>query len=539
MKKQKKLVVFSMLIAFTCLVLLTACGNNDGAPSEPGVSTGNNDGAPSEPDASKGGDGEPQEINVLLSHLLAEYAMEYKAPDPYVEELSRLSGYNLNIEFLGHASDFNQQLTVRFASGDLPDLIRTPSILAEIHPGAVELGVFKELGPLIDEYAPSLKNQFSDDVWNHHAVSYDGRIYGIPTKRALDADRVTYIRQDWLDQLDMEQPRTNDEYLAFFEAVKQNDMNGNGDPNDEYGYYVRETAKYGEMFFMSTAGVFPNSWDMIDGQMTPGIIRPEMKEALKFYKMLYDEGYINRNLFTTSGGDWISGIVSGIAGSWIHHVPNYLSTWNTSNFTDPNAELSMIETPTGPGGQGIVPKYLNMGYKFVIPAEVSDEKAIDIIKFFEWVYSSEEADRFFAYGVEDQNYTRENGEINWDEEGPENDPNEVVFYQFLLNPRGDGRLSPLVIAANPEADALENGIRAANTNVFQHDSLNMPTLDAFETNPELVPGTGSGTLFLDMFANIITGNVDLDEAFDNFVDTWKSRGGEKAMTEATEWYNNQ
>lgn len=53
--------------------------------------------------------------------------MQVKNDDRYVKELSRLSGYNLNFEFLGHGNDFTQQMTVRFASGELPDLIRTDS----------------------------------------------------------------------------------------------------------------------------------------------------------------------------------------------------------------------------------------------------------------------------------------------------------------------------------------------------------------------------------------------------------------------------
>src|SRR5690606_41310860 len=45
--------------------------------------------------------------------------------DIYTKELSKLSGYNLKFEFVGHGADFIQQMTVRFASKDLPDMVRT------------------------------------------------------------------------------------------------------------------------------------------------------------------------------------------------------------------------------------------------------------------------------------------------------------------------------------------------------------------------------------------------------------------------------
>jgi hypothetical protein len=65
----------------------------------------------------------------------------------------------------------------------------------------------------------------------------------------------------------------------------------------------------------------------------------------------------------------------------------------------------------------------------------------------------------------------------------------------------------------------------------------MPTLQSLKTNPELTVGTGAGTLFLDMFAKVITGKEDADSAFDKFVAEWKRRGGDAAIKEATDWYN--
>jgi putative aldouronate transport system substrate-binding protein len=128
--------------------------------------------------------------------------------------------------------------------------------------------------------------------------------------------------------------------------------------------------------------------------------------------------------------------------------------------------------------------------------------------------------------------------VKWDPASPANKENDAsVFYQLSINPRGDGRMLPPVIAANPAADVLNQAIQTASANTIQHDGLHMPTLESFKTRPELTPGTGAGTLFLDMFAKVITGKEELDPAFDNFVTEWKRRGGEDAIKEATEWYN--
>jgi hypothetical protein len=66
----------------------------------------------------------------------------------------------------------------------------------------------------------------------------------------------------------------------------------------------------------------------------------------------------------------------------------------------------------------------------------------------------------------------------------------------------------------------------------------MPKLTAFNTRPELALAFAPGSLFLDMFAKVVTGKEQLDPAFDKFVAEWTRRGGDTAIKEATTWYNN-
>jgi putative aldouronate transport system substrate-binding protein len=523
--KKKRFFMMMMVIVLTFTSLLAACGSEENQPKD-------------DPKANEEESGEEEvskSIDILLSHSNVEYAMQAKDDDPYIKELSELSNYDLSYEFLGHGNDFAQQMTIRFASGDLPDLIRTDSINSTMHPGALEQGVFQELGPLIDEYGPNLKKKIPEEVWNSPKVSKDGKIFAVPALSALPASRVVFIRQDWLDQLDMKQPETIEEYLAFFEAVKTNDVNGNGDPNDEYGFYVRENLIYSHLFFTSF-GAHPELWYMQDGQMTPGMIMPEMKESIAFWKMLYDKGYINPNLFTNKSSDWVAGIKKGEAGLWSHSSYAYPTAWNEESFVDqPNVKLSMIAPPKGPGGQGLSPKVDQIYFAWVIPSET--EHPEEIIKFLNWAWS-DEADNFFDFGINRVNYTEEDGAVKWDPNSEANKENGAYqFYQLSINPRGDGRMTSKVLDMNPVGKIVKEGNQLATNNIIEHDGLHMPTLESLATHPELTLGTGSGTLFLDMFAKVITGKEELDPAFDQFVEEWKRRGGEAAMKEATEWYN--
>ncbi|WP_167859794.1 type 2 periplasmic-binding domain-containing protein [Paenibacillus cymbidii] len=478
----------------------------------------------------------PPKINMLISHTNQPYMMQIDAKnDPYIKELSRLSGYDLNIEVLGHADDYQKQLTVRFASGDLPDLIRTNSIDSPAHAGAVDKGVFLDLGPLIDKYGPNLKKNIPAEAWKSPKVTKNGKIYAIPALLDAPSSRVVYIRQDWLDKLKMPVPKTLDDYLAYFEEVKKQDMNGNGDPNDESGFLVRENLSYSELFFKSF-GVYPADWSYVNGQLIPDMINPKMKDAIKFWKMLYDKGYINPNLFTNKGADWAKGIYAGQAGVYLADLNSYPKPGQFVN--EPNAKVSMIEAPTGPNGdKGLISQTDGIYFTWVIPAKTKNPE--EIIKFLDWAWSDEKADNFFAYGIEGQNYTVSGGKVSWDPNNVKNsDKSQFQAYRVALNPRGSSQFSDKVLAvmSDAERDIYKNGAATAAKNSYKPGNLNMPALQALSGSPELIPGTAAGSLFLDMFAKVITGKEQLDPAFDAFAADWKKRGGEAAIKEATDWY---
>lgn len=522
----KRIAALAAVSALT-ISLVSACGNNANTDTTASSSA-------------SAGDTAAPPIHILLSHSEIAYAKQAKTDDPYIKELSRLSGYNLNYEFLGH-SDYAQQLSLRFASGDLADLIRTDSIVSTMHSGAVDQGVFLELDSLIDQYAPSLKAKIPADFWKSPRVSKDGKIYGIPVTRGVPADRSIFIRQDWLDKLGMDTPKTLDDYLAFFEAVKKEDMNGNGDPNDEYGLGMFNNTIWTDIF-TPAFGVHANMWSYKDGQLTPDMIDPRMKDAIAFYKSLYDKGYVNPNLFVKKEDEHNASIAKGEVGVWGAAVYQYLAGYGKNNIqktmiNQPEASVSMIAPPKGPqGDSGFAVQSDEIYFVWVIPAEAKNPE--NILKFLEWAYSSPEADKFFAYGIEGSNYTVEDGQPKWDINSPANaNLNAFQMYQLSLNPREIGFAAPLVLDALPESEKIKEGYEISKESLIPNEAKFLPRLESMASHPELNIGFANGSLFLDMFAKVLTGKEDIDSAFDGFVAEWKSRGGDAAIKEATQWYD--
>lgn len=520
-------------VVLSASMVLSACSkSNDGGSSQSASPNASGSPAPTATEKKP-----PREIKFLMIDANLPYAKEYKADDKYNAELSRLSGYKTTWEFIDQ-NTYWQQLTVRFASGDLPDVVYTNSIENASHPNAVENGVFTDLGPLIDKYGPNLKKNIPADVWKSPAVSKNGKIYGIPKLNPIyPSSRVVYVRQDWLDKLGMKQPVTVDDYLAFFEAVKKTDLNGNGE-HDEIPFYVRENMVYSELFF-GYFGAYQGLWRLRGDKMEPDIIQPQMKEAIKFWKTLYDKGYVNKDMFTTKSSDWVKNIQAGKAAMWLHDVQNFAGQWSPDYFVNQQGvKIGMLHGPVDKNGKTpLVPNFSPKQSVFVIPAKTKNPE--DIIKYFDWAWSGDpEANKFFAYGIKGVNYTEENGVIKYDPQAPANTEKDAQsFFRFEINPKQDGRLTPDVLKFQKYGEETKKGLKIANENGFAWEGLNMPALKSMQNHPELEDRQGS--LFFEMFAKVVTGKEDADAAFDNFVKEWKRRGGDQAIQEATEWYKSQ
>jgi putative aldouronate transport system substrate-binding protein len=85
-----------------------------------------------------------------------------------------------------------------------------------------------------------------------------------------------------------------------------------------------------------------------------------------------------------------------------------------------------------------------------------------------------------------------------------------------------------------DPELVKKGISYEEKNLFEIPSMNMPTPDSIKTKPEL--GFAAGSLFLDTLTQIITGKIDPDKGFDDFVANWKKRGGDQAIKDANDWY---
>lgn len=131
--------------------------------------------------------------------------------------------------------EFATKLALAMADETLPDLcINTGLTLAQV----ADYGDQGYLLPLDEylEYAPNLK-AFLDahEDYKMYCTSPDGHIYTLLNYSEIQIGQVArnYINESWLKNVGMDVPETIDELYEVLVAFRDQDANGNGDPNDE------------------------------------------------------------------------------------------------------------------------------------------------------------------------------------------------------------------------------------------------------------------------------------------------------------------
>lgn len=212
------------------------------------------------------------------------------------------------------SSAFGEKANLILNSGDYPDAI---------HPGWVPDSLFTELvdaGEILAisdylEYAPNLKKALDsvDGLESALAYSEDGKIYGYPkvSDNAYSAYRLPlFINKTWLDNLGLEVPKTTEEYYQVLKAFKEQDANGNGDPNDE---------------IPSSFAIRGFGFDILDGLGSWGVQGPihnnvmfcgidddekvyftgatdGFRQGIEFFHKLYSEGLMDTESLTQKVG---------------------------------------------------------------------------------------------------------------------------------------------------------------------------------------------------------------------------------------------
>lgn len=230
----------------------------------------------------------------------ADWGEDYHVGFP--DEAAKETGITVNWDTILFA-DWTDRKAVLLAGGDLPDAFMGSICFSETDV-LTNIGTFIALDDYIDEYMPNFKSIMeSDPTMKALATSADGHIYGLPSKKPCrpTVGNQLFINKTWLDNLGLEMPTTYDEFVDVLRAFKEQDANGNGDPDDEIPYGLGNADSV--MFYCLPFGVRlggENTYTMTldDGNPVFIPVSDEYKAGIAAMHEAYAEGLIDPELFT-------------------------------------------------------------------------------------------------------------------------------------------------------------------------------------------------------------------------------------------------
>lgn len=329
-KCSKKLLAILMAAAMTCG--LAACGGSDGgkesssAPAEESKAEESSDAGEESDSGAEGESGE--ESGGSDSSAASAYGriseeeitLKLVGPQPsgledwknlaVVEEYASRLGIRLDCEF--YQTDWATQRTLVIADDRVPDLIWDVGGIGDVNKWGAD-GYFLNLKDYID-LMPNMQKTFEEfpDL-EAFVTASDGSIYGLAGVRVDLTDRLsrTYINRNWLENLNLQVPATLDELYDMLKAFKEQDANGNGDPNDEVpmlygaGYEAVENAiMNGFGINMGGVGSPGLLWEADDnGKVYLVNTSDTYKEYLRYMNKLFSEGLIEQEAYTLTSDE--------------------------------------------------------------------------------------------------------------------------------------------------------------------------------------------------------------------------------------------
>ena len=220
------------------------------------------------------------------------------------QAMEKEAGVKIEWEYI-LMSAWEEQKSLVLSSGDLPDIflgarsMTTSDIVSNTD-------YFLPLQDLIAEYGPDIQKMWEEVPDTKTANIYpDGNTYSIGhtmfSRPATEA--AIYINQVWLDNLYLKMPTTVDVLSDVLRAFRDQDANGNDDPNDEIPMIGRLlTGKYGPAamrgYFQADNSINYEMTVDENGKVQYMPVTENYKAWVEWVHLLIEEGLLNSDVVT-------------------------------------------------------------------------------------------------------------------------------------------------------------------------------------------------------------------------------------------------
>ena len=236
-------------------------------------------------------------FNIFMQAWIPEPFPADNAVQEYFREMLNV---NINARTFVSNDELATAITLAYAAADAPDLALIPAFRTDLVQQLSSQGLLEDWTP----HLPRLKTLISQVKEYEMEQRFMNDIFvGVPMLNGNDANVwQTWIRQDWLDNLGIPNPRTVEELFEAAYRFTFDDPDGDGIDNTwgftSFGdgmHFGWIDGTLGHLFAIPTVG-FEN------GQAIPRAIHPNFRDALEYLKRIVDAGIIDPDWFVQ---DWL------------------------------------------------------------------------------------------------------------------------------------------------------------------------------------------------------------------------------------------
>lgn len=448
--------IFFLIMTFTFLIVLTACGNEKtNKDKTPNNSPNLNETQNKENESNINKDGMPivkEQISLkFFTKKTSGTADNWN--DAYIlnhyEDMT-----NINIEWeQSPMESLEERRNLILAGGDYPDAFFASDLPATDILKYGEQGVFIPLNDLIEEHAPNIKKMLDENPEIRKAMVFpDGNIYTLPVvnweNHLIDrVGAIPYIRQDFLEALNMDMPETIDQFYDYLVGVRDEDPSngeidvipfGGSDIGNIFGWINGSYGLGNRGSNQPYIDMDPNN----EGEIRFIQASDEYKEMLQFVHKLYDEELLQPDIFSVTYDDYLATGAEGRLASYYGYNP-------TNGF---GVDVGLVTTAAlplkGPYGE----EYTTVGHpvaalgQFLITNQ--NEHPVETIKWVDYFFS-DEGTKLWYLGIEGETYDETpEGEYQYSAkliDDPEWDVNNTLVikkYLVWLGMRAPGIVKP-------------------------------------------------------------------------------------------------
>lgn len=542
MKNAKKLV--ALLLSLALVLSLGACGGNGGSSTSseasPSSTTEESGAAAESGDESQAETAETGEFQLpivdeptTLSYFVADdsnaaiMTTDWNDNEFY-QEMERRTGVHLEFEMVSSA-DYQTNFNLMIASGNLADMIYVgASYYAEGVDAAIDDGYFLDLTDLVDEYMPNYERIRTSDVQYELLSTTDsGRLGAVYELRQSKQGPWLglWIRQDWLDDLNLDTPVTFDDYHEVLTAFKN-------EKGATAPLILNFSGSDGEFGTMSGGLNVLNSWQLDEtGKVNFGPYMDAWKEYVTIMHQWYTEGLIDPDFMATDERTAdMAKVVTGASGLFaaLYTMPSVYEAASE----DPNMNLAPVNPPVmNEGDEGHI--RLRDSYTSGNTAISADSENWEVaLRWLDYLYTEEGA-LLANYGVEGDTF-------EFDENG------EPVFTDKILNNENGWTMTQTVASYLCPSAGIANwsdwtrelaGVPEKDQACYDvwsefSDDWRLPssvTLTQDESTERAALYADISTIVKEQTAQFISGALDIEENWDAYISALEASGMERAI----------